>query len=212
LEALGAYVEDADADSAIAVQRSLFILLTGISDRAAHNVFSFHGRVVVCRILSEARVARAASPIAVNWIADVTQRIAHVLAGFDVPASVNPAIQESAAAMTNDISERDGGNALTVSDLGIFGRPKDCIQLLTVHKAKGREFEAVAIIDAHDGRFPYYKVQHIPDPVERAAQYDEARRVLYVAATRAKRVLMFFTDTTHHMNRPSPFLHEMHLV
>jgi DNA helicase-2/ATP-dependent DNA helicase PcrA len=114
--------------------------------------------------------------------------------------------------MIVDIRERPHGNALTVSDLGIFGRPKECIQLLTVHKAKGREFEAVAVIDAHDGRFPHFNVRNIEDGVERQAQYDEARRVMYVAGTRAKRVLMFFTDKTHPNNRPSPFLHDINLV
>ena len=70
---------------------------------------------------------------------------------------------------------------------------------------------------AHDLRpdldqFPHYLVERIPDEIERTAQYNESRRVVYVAGTRAKRVLMFFTDTTHHNNRPSPFLREMRII
>jgi DNA helicase-2/ATP-dependent DNA helicase PcrA len=98
-----------------------------------------------------------------------------------------------------------------IDDLGIFARPGDCIQLLTVHKAKGREFEAVAVIDAHDGRIPHFSISRITDEGERRAQYDESRRVVYVAATRAMRLLMFFSDRTDYRNRPTPFLAEMDL-
>jgi DNA helicase-2/ATP-dependent DNA helicase PcrA len=101
------------------------------------------------------------------------------------------------------LKPRDGG--------GIFARPKHCIQLLTVHKAKGREFEAVAVIEAHHDRFPHFSVYQIPDDAERDAQYDESRRVVYVATTRAKRILMFFSDTSNYRNRPTPFLEEMGL-
>jgi DNA helicase-2/ATP-dependent DNA helicase PcrA len=95
--------------------------------------------------------------------------------------------------------------------MGIFAQPKNCIQLLTVHKAKGREFEAVAVIEAHDGRFPHFSVSKIADDAEREAQYDESRRVFYVATTRAKRLLMFFSDMADYRNRPTPFLKEMEL-
>jgi DNA helicase-2/ATP-dependent DNA helicase PcrA len=108
--------------------------------------------------------------------------------------------------------QREQGDQFTVADMGIFARPKDCLQLLTVHKAKGHEFEAVAVVDVHDGRFPHFTVASIPDERERRAQYDESRRAVYVAATRAKRLLMFFTDTSDRRNSPSPFLHEMNLV
>lgn len=80
-----------------------------------------------------------------------------------------------------------------------------------MHKAKGREFDAVAVIEANDGRFPHFSVEKIEDETERLAQYDESRRVVYVATTRAKRILMFFSDTADYRNRPTPFLGEMGL-
>jgi DNA helicase-2/ATP-dependent DNA helicase PcrA len=80
-----------------------------------------------------------------------------------------------------------------------------------VHKAKGREFEAVAVIDAHDGRIPHFSISRITDEGERQAQYNESRRVVYVAATRAMRLLMFFSDRSDYRNRPTPFLEEMGL-
>jgi DNA helicase-2/ATP-dependent DNA helicase PcrA len=101
-------------------------------------------------------------------------------------------LEESAGQMVEDIRGRDGWDTLMIEDLGIFARPGNCIQLLTVHKAKGREFEAVAVIDAHDGRIPHFSISRIADEGERQAQYDKSRRVVYVAATRAMRLLMFF--------------------
>jgi DNA helicase-2/ATP-dependent DNA helicase PcrA len=121
------------------------------------------------------------------------------------------ALTESAAEMVTDIQDREGGATLTVEDMSIFARPKHCIQLLTVHKAKGREFEAIAVIEAHDGRFPHFAISQMAPGAERDAQYEESRRVVYVATTRAMRILMFFTDTTHPKNTPSPFLAEMGL-
>jgi DNA helicase-2/ATP-dependent DNA helicase PcrA len=143
---------------------------------------------------------------------EVAQAINEALVALEVPPATFAAVAESASSMMADILERPHGNELLVSDLGIFGRPNECLHLLTVHKAKGHEFEAVAVIDAHDGRFPHFTVRNIQDPVERRAQFNESRRVMYVAATRAKRVLMFFTDRTHPNNRPSPFLQEMQLL
>jgi DNA helicase-2/ATP-dependent DNA helicase PcrA len=58
---------------------------------------------------------------------------------------------------------------------------------MTMHGAKGREFDAVAIIDLFDGHVPFYKAEP-GDEIE-----EEGRRLLYVALTRAKKVLMIFT-------------------
>jgi DNA helicase-2/ATP-dependent DNA helicase PcrA len=206
---LGAYLETSDGDSALAVQRALFILLTSIADRAAYEVYSYKGRIVVCKILAEARAAHGTSPLAVNWIPNIAARIANVLASLDVPEQAVPLVLDSATAMVADISQREQGDQITTADMGIFARPKDCLQLITVHRAKGHEFDAVAVIDVHDGRFPHFTVAQIADEQKRMAQYNESRRVMYVAATRAKRLLMFFTDTSNRRNRPSPFLGEM---
>ena len=61
------------------------------------------------------------------------------------------------------------------------------------------------------GAFPHFSIKDIADEEERQAMYDESRRVVYVAATRAKRVLIFLTDRSDWRNRPSPFLTEMQL-
>jgi DNA helicase-2/ATP-dependent DNA helicase PcrA len=212
VEPIGAYLESPDAEIAIAVQRALFVLIANLTDQATYSVFEFKGRVATCKLLADAAAARETSANAIDWITDAAARFARVLIDAELLTSENAVVlRESAAQMAADIQGREGGDTLTVEDLGIFARPKHCVQLLTVHKAKGREFDAVAVIEAHDGRFPHFSVYRLEDDDEREAQYEESRRVVYVATTRAKRLLMFFTDTTDDRNRPSPFLGEMGL-
>ena len=212
VESIGAYLECQEAEMALAVQRALYVFLINLPDREGPSVFDFRGRVAVCKLLDEARAARMASPLAVNWIADAVERFSRVLLASELLNNKGAAIlQESAAEMVEDIRGRSEWNQLMIEDLGIFARPGECIQLLTIHKAKGREFEAVAVIDAHDGRIPHFSISRIADEGERQAQYDESRRVVYVAATRAMRLLMFFSDRSDLRNRPSPFLAEMGL-
>ncbi len=211
VEAIGAYLESPEPEIAMAVQRAAFVLVASITDRTPHSFFEFAGRVVVCRLLSEAKQVRRDTGIAVEWIAEAVRRFVAVLVESEILSPTEAAVlTESAAGMVTDILSRDGA-ALTIEDLGIFARPRDCIQLLTIHRAKGREFEAVAVIDAHDGRLPHFSINYVRDPEEKQARYDETRRVVYVATTRAKRLIMFFSDRTDHRNRPTPFLEEMGL-
>lgn len=212
VESMGAYLECQEAEVAVAVQRALYVLLVNLNDLGGHSIFDFRGRIAVCRLLAEARAARTDSPLAVNWIADAVGRFSRVLLEAELLDDDGATVlRQSAAQMVEDIRGRDEAERLMIEDLGIFARPGDCIQLLTVHKAKGREFEAVAVIDAHDGRIPHFSIRRITDEAERRAQYDESRRVIYVAATRAMRLLMFFSDRTDYRNRPTPFLAEMGL-
>lgn len=54
--------------------------------------------------------------------------------------------------------------------------------LSTIHSAKGLEFEAVFVIGLAEGRFPHAAAMQ-------GEQWEEERRLLYVAATRAKKYL-----------------------
>jgi DNA helicase-2/ATP-dependent DNA helicase PcrA len=67
---------------------------------------------------------------------------------------------------------------------------QDALQLMTVHSAKGLEFDAVFITGLEEGLFP-----HESSSRENAG-VDEERRLMYVAITRArKRLYMSFTQT-----------------
>jgi DNA helicase-2/ATP-dependent DNA helicase PcrA len=81
--------------------------------------------------------------------------------------------------------------------------------LSTIHSAKGLEFEAVFVIGLAEGRFPHQKA--VP-----GEQWEEERRLLYVAATRAKKRLylsyprqLMTPDRKFCHAAMSPFLHEI---
>ena len=57
------------------------------------------------------------------------------------------------------------------------------VRLLTVHKAQGREFKAVAVIGMNDGQFPDFRATSEP---QKTAELN----TFYVAVTRASRVLL----------------------
>jgi DNA helicase-2/ATP-dependent DNA helicase PcrA len=60
---------------------------------------------------------------------------------------------------------------------------QDAVQLMTVHAAKGLEFDAVFITGLEEGLFPHDNAMQQADGVE------EERRLMYVAITRARRRL-----------------------
>ena len=57
------------------------------------------------------------------------------------------------------------------------------IRLITVHKAQGREFKAVAVVGMNDGQFPDYRATS-------ADRRQAEKQAFYVAVTRASRVLV----------------------
>ena len=81
--------------------------------------------------------------------------------------------------------------------------------LSTIHSSKGLEFEAVFVIGVADGRFPHASATF-------GEQWEEERRLLYVAATRAKKYLyltyprqMMTPDRQFRRVGMSPFLNEL---
>ena len=67
---------------------------------------------------------------------------------------------------------------------------QDAIQLMTVHSAKGLEFDCVFITGLEEGLFPHENSASDPDGLE------EERRLMYVAITRArKRLYLSFSQT-----------------
>jgi DNA helicase-2/ATP-dependent DNA helicase PcrA len=78
------------------------------------------------------------------------------------------------------------------------------VNLLTYHRAKGLEFEAVCLPRLVDGELPFRSGRSKAEP-------EEERRLLYVGITRARRYL-FFTWPTDGRARPSPFLDELEVA
>ncbi|NIS75237.1 MAG: UvrD-helicase domain-containing protein [Deltaproteobacteria bacterium] len=82
----------------------------------------------------------------------------------------------------------------SVADVAGTDRESDYLTLSTIHSAKGLEWNTVFIIWVLDGRIPSLK--SLDDPY----QLEEERRLLYVAATRAKQNL-FFSSPVHIFDR-----------
>jgi DNA helicase-2/ATP-dependent DNA helicase PcrA len=90
----------------------------------------------------------------------------------------------------------------------------DYLEMMTIHRAKGLEWDTVFIVGFAQGMIPHHrsvrfydddKKQLIPDSIE------EERRLAYVALTRAKRAV-YLSWPQQHLARGltrSPFLDEM---
>ncbi len=89
------------------------------------------------------------------------------------------------------------------------GEGQDALQMMTVHSAKGLEFEAVFLTGLEEGLFPHEQSVMEKDGLE------EERRLAYVAITRArKRLYLSFARTRMlhgqtRYNLPSRFLDEL---
>jgi DNA helicase II / ATP-dependent DNA helicase PcrA len=83
------------------------------------------------------------------------------------------------------------------------------VQMMTVHAAKGLEFDHVFVCGLEEGVFPSMRVQEDPDGLE------EERRLMYVALTRARQTLFLASAKERMVNgsfesmRPSRFLKEL---
>ena len=85
---------------------------------------------------------------------------------------------------------------LRIEDLGLFASPTRALRLSTIHYAKGREYDAVAMIGLRRGAFPHY----------RAEDMDAEKRLFYVGVTRARKLLMYVAERDSYGNPPSMFL------
>ena len=86
---------------------------------------------------------------------------------------------------------------------------EDCVQLMTLHSAKGLEFPLVFLVGLEDGLFPSQQ------SVDDAARLEEERRLCYVGMTRAMKVLYLTYAESRRLYgretsaRPSRFLREI---
>jgi len=67
--------------------------------------------------------------------------------------------------------------------------PEGRVALMTLHAAKGLEFDAVFLAGMEEGMLPYERPWRDDGPAERAAALDEERRLCYVGMTRARSLL-----------------------
>ncbi len=127
--------------------------------------------------------------------------------GHDAPALAGPASRPASSLIANgdgiEIIDADAALPTVMSPLSAFLSHasleagdnqaqvgQDALQLMTVHAAKGLEFDAVFIGGLEEGLFPHENSSQEESGVE------EERRLMYVAITRARqRLYMTFSQT-----------------
>lgn len=126
--------------------------------------------------------------------------------GIDAPAFLGPRAQASSGAPLSggdEVIDADAPLPAVMSPLSAFlshasleagenqaQAGQDALQLMTVHSAKGLEFDAVFITGLEEGLFPHDNSAQDADGLE------EERRLMYVAITRAKkRLYISFSQT-----------------
>ncbi|MCF0105067.1 MAG: UvrD-helicase domain-containing protein [Eggerthellaceae bacterium] len=126
---------------------------------------------------------------------------------YEVPStdSVNDLTQEPKIAVAcNSLNDFIDWIQLR-TDIDTIDLEQGAVSLMTIHAAKGLEFDYVFVAGMEDGLFPLYnaKLQH---------KEDEERRLAYVAFTRARKKLFLtyaqkrkiYGDTQYNM--PSPYI------
>lgn len=202
-EQICAYIEHPQPNLIPQIERELFKLLNNANNSFNFNVFSYQGRTTVFRLIKKGADLRDQSENGILWLKQAVKEFSKILHldEFLHHSNIHLLI-ESVNDMKNDMirNEVDVEN-LSVSDLGLFASSFNNMHLRTIHRSKGLEFDAVAIIDLHDSRIPHFSATS-------TEELDEGRRILYVAITRARRILMYFTDNEDLGIGPSRFLYK----
>ena len=96
-----------------------------------------------------------------------------------------------------------------LTDVDRYDEEADAVTMMTMHSAKGLEFDTVFLVGVEEGLFPSYR------SMEKNEELEEERRICYVAMTRAKKELyiscarrrMLYGQTS--FAKPSRFIDEI---
>ncbi len=108
--------------------------------------------------------------------------------------SMKDYVRERPEAQLNDYLEE----VTLRSDIDDWNETSERVNLMTLHNAKGLEFDVVFVTGFEDGLIPHYKSQEDP------RQYEEERRLLYVGITRARKKLFLTYARQRDMFRTGP--------
>jgi DNA helicase II / ATP-dependent DNA helicase PcrA len=197
-EQLCGAVTDPQADTARQLERALFHTIQDATGEPHFDVFTFNGRRAVVCLVNAAREVAQRGGAAIPWLDEMSTRTADILERFGyVDREQGGLFFASAQEMKADMARQEIDLAnLGIDDLGLFASPHRALRLTTIHQAKGREYEAVALIGLRQGAFPHF----------RATDIQAEKRQLYVGVTRAQKILMYVAERDNWGNPPSPFL------
>ena len=114
-----------------------------------------------------------------------------------------------------NVDSMDEGVGSDESALDTTGEAVGALTLITLHQAKGLEFDTVFIAGANEGLLPHAMALNVQSQDDYEAACGEERRLMYVGMTRAKRRLhvlwSLYTSSSFHRrgNVPSQFLKEI---
>lgn len=188
-------------------EKELFMIASELTGRPAFRIFSYQGMRVVHRLMRSGEVLRQAHEDAAGWLESAAPVFEGILIEEGVLSSSHVGcLCESCDEMIAEMqSQKIDVPNMVLDDLGILANPQKNMKLITMHGAKGREFDAVAIICAHDGLVPFHN-QYNPLTDTGLA---EARRLFYVAMTRAKIALWIFSSDNSRNLHPTRFIREI---
>ena len=181
--------------------------LNAASDNDGAKKFAAFG----VKIIQSRANWRAVNNEALSWLPSTADRADGVISDADE----DKAAWETAA---RAIRQEKGGDADLHEFLqGLALRPKEppadpnAVSLLTVHAAKGLEFDHVWLIGLAESVLPSWQSLQ---PKARPAELEEERRNCFVAITRTKETLVLSRATQYRgwSKEPSRFIAEMDLV
>ncbi len=197
-EQLCGAITDPTPETTRQLERALFHTVQDVAGDARWDVFSHEGRVVLVRLMREARRLATQSPGALAWLDAMSSATGNILRAAEyVDTEQSGMFYASVQEMKADMQQQNVDIAnLTIEGLGLFASPTRALRLSTIHHSKGREFDAVAILGLREGTLPFFA----------ADDMEEERRKFYVALTRAKKVLVYISEPNSWGNPPSRFL------
>jgi len=201
-------------------------LREAVGEQGLHGVLSKKaqkGLAELSETLEKAKEAAARGPhAALKVILDESGYVRHATSYGDAEDSTR---EDNIAELVSDTVQFEAGPAgegdepavglpgylqhvalLTSADRGEDG---PSVRLMTVHAAKGLEFDHVFVCGLEEGTFPSMRTADDPEGLE------EERRLMYVALTRARKTLMLSSARDRMVNgsmetmRPSRFLREL---
>jgi len=188
------------------LEKELFNVLDQLESKRQIRKYSFESRLIVQKLVRAGQELDEGNRDGVSWLEAAAKRVAGILVDLElITDDAAEMLCHSALEMVEEmILNKVDIFTLSIADLGMFADGTRSINLLTLHKAKGREFDAVAIIDVHEGKLPHYLDIKAHD----LARIEESRRLFYVGITRARKYLLYMTKRPDWNTQPSRFLRE----
>ena len=209
-EEVCSYIESGDPRLIRNLRRRIREIVEICESRWNPKLLTFSADLSIAKIVTMAKKLRDENPAIRNFMEKFASGCADIMIDNQLLAeSSRVLLQDSGSSILSDIKKHQSRSGIdienfSVMDMGLFARGNRSLKLLTIHKAKGREFDAVAIVRAHEWLIPF------GNPEKGSLEEAEARRLMYVGMTRARKLLMIFSDSNDARgNPPSRFLREI---